>query len=378
MKSRLLKFNTGGPVAARAHTPIIHTSYHSHMIGSSGEGWENAAAAADGLWPCEDSREMTELSRIFQLQNPQFHGPQTHQAQDQAPPEANPRLVQMKRVELTAKVMLFSMQSGKSVSECERLDITPAELHDMDSDATRLYVLTLKMQSVEGLLAALPQAPQRPSTTPIATANASGSQASQAASGSQAEAAELASASQAALCPPMALDGPPAGKTGPPDSSRRQRKAKLTLETKIKQYSARVQQAGENAYTSTDELPFDPMSPLDADDPRLNIPIPPDINQRKSQFPEKRLLEGQEMVSLQYFWTWAVLYVRNAKRALSAKPITDAFRAVHKNLIGYNKWLPAAAANGAGAAVIAAGGAEAGGAAATVAASGAACIAAGG
>ena len=66
------------------------------MIGSSGEGWENAAAAADGLWPCEDSREMTELSRIFQLQNPQFHGPQTHQAQDQAPPEANPRLVQMK------------------------------------------------------------------------------------------------------------------------------------------------------------------------------------------------------------------------------------------------------------------------------------------
>ena len=94
-------------------------------------------AADDGLLHGENSRDsMADLARILN------QGQAEHEAEQ----------IEFKRVQLTARVMLFSMQSGKSVSECERLDITEAQLQKMACDAKRLELLTLKLQCIESCL----------------------------------------------------------------------------------------------------------------------------------------------------------------------------------------------------------------------------------
>lgn len=122
------------------------------------------------------------------------------------------------------------------------------------------------------------------------------------------------------------------------------------MQVKMDHYRARVQGTDAEGYatdnTSTDALPilnddgtlcgFDPA---DTKFTKFIIPIPADISQKRSRFAEKRLRPGQVMVTIQYFWSWAVLYVRHVKRAAAAKEITDVFKVAHPHMVGYHKWI---------------------------------------
>ena len=115
---------------------------------------------------------------------------------------------------------------------------------------------------------------------------------------------------------------------------------------KMEGYNARVARASAGGgYTSTGCTAVLPCSEdgkpaaFDPTDRSYYIPIPADINQKPSQFAKKRLGPKEEMVSMQYFWSWAVLYVRKEKCAKSAMAITNAFTAAHPHMVGHRKWI---------------------------------------
>ena len=99
---------------------------------------------AAGLFLNGDSRDAMEVARLI-----------ANLHQEQAPREAEPQVVsladrasvEVKKSELAARVMMFSLRSGNSVSDCKSLDVTDAQaaaqLERMASDATRLQVLTV-------------------------------------------------------------------------------------------------------------------------------------------------------------------------------------------------------------------------------------------
>ena len=115
---------------------------------------------------------------------------------------------------------------------------------------------------------------------------------------------------------------------------------------KMEGYNARVARASAGGgYTSTGCTAVLPCSEdgkpaaFDPTDRSYYIPIPADIDQKPSQFAKKRLRPKEEMVSMQYFWSWAVLYVRKEKCAKSAMAITNAFTAAHPHMVGHRKWI---------------------------------------